>query len=86
MTALTTMFNFIIVYMRLICCCVFGGDFNYTHFTGERAELAKHIIFTHLGTEQFPGFILPGVPILQLFIAIIVVGAIIGLARRLIRG
>lgn len=83
MTALTTMFNFLRVYISFFCCMIFGGDFTLSDFSGESYEIASAI-------SKALGFGLsvhmPGSPIMQLFIAIIVIVAIIGLARRLIRG
>lgn len=83
MTALTTMFNFLRVYISFFCCMIFGGDFTLSDFSGESLEIASAISETlNLGLSVY----MPGSPILQLFIAVFVIGAIIGLARRLIRG
>lgn len=83
MTALTTMFNFLIVYVRYFCCIIFGGTFSKTHFSGEAYGIAEDLLIS-LGFNVGVNF--DGIPILTLFIGIIVIGAIIGLARRLIRG
>lgn len=83
MTALTTMFNFLIVYLRYFVVLIVGGKIYLADFSGEQYEIAK-VIFEAYGASS--SISSPGYPILVLFIGIIVIGAIIGLARRLIRG
>ncbi len=83
MTALTTMFNFIVVYVQYFCTIIFGGRLYLSSFSGEQYEIAKNM-FDALGVTKV--IYVTTHPILLLFIGIIVIGAIIGLARRLIRG
>lgn len=83
MTALATTFTFIYVYIRYLCVLIFGGSLYLSSFSGEAYSIAKGIFDTFGYAECI---VSPGIPILALFIGIIVVGAIIGLAHRLIRG
>lgn len=82
MTALTTMFTFIYVYINYFVTIIFGGRFAWKDFSGEAAVIAKNIV-NFFGAEYSIGY--PGNPLLFLFLGIFVFGAIIGLVRRLIR-
>lgn len=83
MTALTTMFNFIIVYVRYFSVIVFGGSLYLNSFSGEQYLIAKNIFdYYDIGSV----LIYENNPLIVLFVGVFVIGAIIGLARRLIRG
>lgn len=84
MTALTTMFNFIIVYVRYLVCLIFGGSLYLSSFSGEQYEIAKGIFNSYGATATV--IVGDGIPLLALFLGVFVIGAIIGLAHRLIRG
>lgn len=87
MTALTTMFNFFVVYINYFVSMIFGGRFLVDEFSNiEQQELARQIVIEASNGAFSNGLIFSGVPILALFLGVFVIGAIIGLARRLIRG
>ena len=87
MSALTTMFNFVVVYVRYFCCIVLGGYFSVSDFvSSEQKELAKDILFQLTGDSSFLQLQFPSSPLLILFVSVFVAGAVIGLLRRLIRG
>lgn len=87
MTALTTMFNFIIVYVRYFVCSIVGGWFQVSDFSNdEQRVMARQIILQLTDGLYNNGIMFSSKPILILIIGVIVIGAIIGLARRLIRG
>lgn len=85
MTALTTMFSFLYVYLRYLVVLLFGGKFYASSFTGEAYDIALTILEGYgISANEF--VYSPGIPIVALFIGIFVFGSVIGLARRLIRG
>lgn len=87
MTALVSMFNFLLVYLRYFTTIIFGGRFYAGDFSNvEQETLAKQIIF-QLSDGAYDYLIyLPGEPFLLICISVFVFGACISLARRLIRG
>lgn len=85
MTALTTMFSFLYVHLRYLVILMFGGEFYASSFSGEAYEIALTILESY-GKSASDCVFSPGYPILVLFIGIFVLGSVIGLARRLIRG
>lgn len=87
MTALVSMFNFLIVFIRYFVFCVVGGRFSVEDFLNpEQQELARNIIIQITNGAFEKNIYDSGEPLLILFIGIIVIGSIIGLAKRLIRG
>lgn len=82
MSALTQIFSFLFVYLRLITAFIFGGEVYLSSFPENQYAIAKSI-FNSFGLQSL--IIFPGKPILMLVIGIFAVGSIIGLAKRLIR-
>lgn len=82
MSALTTIFNFLYVYIRLFFAVIFGGKVYLSSFSGDSYYIAKSIFDTFGASSQL---VFRGYPIFMLIICIFAVGAIIGLARRLMR-
>lgn len=87
MTALVSMFNFLIVFIRYIVFCIVGGRFSVSSFlNAEQKEIARNILLQATDGMFENSIGGPGNPLLILFVGIIVIGAIIGLVKRLIRG
>lgn len=90
MAALTSMFTFIKLYLYYFTCLIFGGTFSTDKYTGVFHRLAFDIINNYYVNLEYNlnsdfKIFLPGEPILQIFLGIFVIGAIIGLVRRLTR-
>lgn len=86
MSSLTSIFNFLYVYLRATICFIFGGLFDVRHFHNvEQISIARDIVITGSNGALENGLIFDGEPILALVVGIFAVGAIIGLVRRLIR-
>lgn len=83
MSALTTIFNFLYVYLRFIFAYIVGGQIRANQFTSvESQEIAQGII-NSLGLSH--GVTFSGEPILMLVIGVFALGSVIGLAHRLIK-
>lgn len=82
MSALTSIINFLYVYVRIFFTFIFGGRVYLSSFSGESYDIAK-IIFDTLGLKKV--YLSYGEPILILIVAIFTVGALIGLVHRLMK-
>lgn len=87
MTALVSVFNFFIVYLDFLFLVFVGGTFRVSSFaTPEQQEIARIFLET-ASNGQFHSYIhSDGIPLLLIPIGVFVLGAVIGLVRRLIRG
>lgn len=86
MSALTSIFNFLYVYLRAIVCYIFGNLFSANSFTdSEQIEIARSIVRSATNGQFENGLHFSGEPILLLIFGIFALGSIIGLVRRLIR-
>ena len=86
MSALTSIFNFLYVYLRAIFCFVTGTLFDIRYFpVAEQKEIARQIIIIGSNGQLQEGLQFFPRPILLLIFGIFVVGAFIGLTRRLMR-
>lgn len=86
MSALTTIFNFLYVYLRCFACYIFGGRLDVNYFSNlEQIEFVRNIIKTASGGIYENGLSFPGQPILLLVLGIFALGSIIGLVRRLMK-
>lgn len=81
MTALTTMFTFIYVYLRFFIHVLIGGRVSLNSFSGEAYDIAK-IVFDFFGTDSVSFRINY---VFLIIFGIFVFGSIIGLVRRLTR-
>lgn len=84
MAGLTSVFNFLIVYVNVFVTFIFGGVFSSNEFTvTEQREIANGILssLTVNSSIEFEGQ-----PILMIIIGVFVLGSIISLVRRLIKG
>ena len=86
MTSLTSIFNFLYVYLRVLACYIFGGRVDVNFFSNlEQIEIVRNIIRIASNGQFENGFSFPGQPILLLVLGVFALGSIIGLVRRLIR-
>lgn len=86
MSALTSLFNFLYVYLRFFVSLIFGGLFDCRHFLlAEQREIASQIVYQVSDGHYLNGIYLPGSPIVALILGIFVVGGIIGLIHRLMK-
>ncbi len=91
MTALTTLFNYLVAYITFYSAWIFGFEFFYNNLNPDVASIVRDIqveafqMYPELA-EKFAtdGFVIN--PIVLLPICIFALGALIGLVRRLIRG
>lgn len=84
MSALTTVFNYLYVYLVALANFIFGGYFELKSFSGERLEVAQEFMAA-IGCADYGQIQFPPRPILMLIVGIFAVGSIIGLVRRLVR-
>lgn len=86
MSALTSIFNFLYVYIRALFCYVTGSLFDVHYFVSdEQINIARQIILTATNGQFQNGFHYPPNPLLLIVLGVFVVGSIIGLIRRLMR-
>lgn len=83
MSALTSIFNFLYVYVRLIFAYIFGSTVSLASFQGEQREIVRSI-FNALNVPS-ETIVFSVQPTLILIIAIFALGALIGLVHRLMR-
>lgn len=88
MSALTTVFNFLYVYLRVFFNYIVGGGLDSTDFSSEQVPIVISIYECITGQNPGLSFYMEfeGEPVLMLIIGIFALGSIIGLARRLIKG
>lgn len=83
MSALTSIFNFLYVYLRIIVAYVFGTKIYVDSFPmGESREIFRAII-NEFGFGNYVYF--EPQPLLILIVGVVSLGAIIGLVRRLMK-
>ena len=87
MSALTSIFNFLYVYLRCLLCFFTSSLFDVRHFNvPEQKEIARQMIITASNGSLQNGIEFDfSAPILFLIVGIFAVGSIIGLIRRLTR-
>lgn len=89
MSALTSIFNFLYVYLRCIIAYIMGNKIYSSDFSGECLEIMTNIVRSVQPnlTENWTYITLNrgGEPILMVVIGVFAVGSIIGLVRRLMK-
>lgn len=86
MSALTSIFNFLYVYLRVFSCFIFGGSIYSTTFFGEQKLIFDSICESIYGSSLInPVLHFESQPILILVLCVFALGSIIGLVRRLMR-
>lgn len=87
MSALTSIFNFLYVFIRAMFTFIIGGWFDVRNFSVvEQQNIARQIIIEATNGQFENGTVFPGEPILLLVIGVFAIGSIIALVRRLIKG
>lgn len=88
MSALTTIFNYLYVYLRVFVAFIFGGTLRHDDFPGVYRQpfydFLRSLGVSEINFERFV-IIFESRPILILIVGIFAVGSIIGLVRRLMR-
>lgn len=85
MSALTSIFNFLYVYLRFVIGYVTGSKIYLSSFNEEQLSIARNILDSLGFTNIVNVFSFNGEPILMLIVGVFAVGSIIGLVRRLMR-
>lgn len=86
MSALTSIFNFLYVYLRVFSCFILGGSIDSRTFFGEQKLIFDSICESIYGSSVVnPILYFDGQPILILILCVFALGSIIGLVRRLMR-